>query len=198
MRLEKTLMRATKKKMISEDYRPTEDEPFMNERQREYFRRKLLTWKDEILRESRETLSAPAGRERPPSRSRRPRLVRDRARARTSHPRPPAQADRQDRRRARRASRTAPTAIARRPASRSASSGSTPARSPPCRSRRRSATSGASASIATSSRSFGATSVSGNIQFETFVLIFDTDFRRYDGHLVGWRGAIGKSKIVSG
>lgn len=37
-------------------YRPREDEPFMNERQLEYFRRKLLAWKDEILRESRETL----------------------------------------------------------------------------------------------------------------------------------------------
>lgn len=37
-------------------YRPTEDEPFMNPRQREYFRRKLENWKDEILRESRETL----------------------------------------------------------------------------------------------------------------------------------------------
>ncbi|HLL28374.1 MAG TPA: RNA polymerase-binding protein DksA [Xanthobacteraceae bacterium] len=38
------------------DYRPSEDEPFMNERQREYFRQKLLRWKDEILREARETL----------------------------------------------------------------------------------------------------------------------------------------------
>ena len=38
------------------EYRPTEDEPFMNERQREYFRHKLLTWKEDILRESRETL----------------------------------------------------------------------------------------------------------------------------------------------
>ncbi|BCP54347.1 RNA polymerase-binding transcription factor DksA [Kaistia sp. 32K] len=39
-----------------EAYRPTEAEPFMNERQREYFRKKLLAWKDDILRESRETL----------------------------------------------------------------------------------------------------------------------------------------------
>jgi DnaK suppressor protein len=39
-------------------YRPGDDEPFMNERQREYFRRKLLAWKDDILRESRETLAA--------------------------------------------------------------------------------------------------------------------------------------------
>jgi DnaK suppressor protein len=39
-------------------YRPSDDEPFMNERQREYFRRKLAAWKDEILREANETLSA--------------------------------------------------------------------------------------------------------------------------------------------
>ena len=37
-------------------YRPSENEPFMNERQREYFRRKLIGWKDDILRESRETI----------------------------------------------------------------------------------------------------------------------------------------------
>lgn len=44
--------------LIDEGYRPTEDEPFMNDRQREYFRRKLMSWKDDILRESRETLLA--------------------------------------------------------------------------------------------------------------------------------------------
>lgn len=38
------------------DYRPSGDETFMNQRQLEYFRRKLLAWKDEILRESRETV----------------------------------------------------------------------------------------------------------------------------------------------
>ena len=38
-------------------YRPLEDEPFMNERQLEYFKQKLLQWKEDILRESRETLS---------------------------------------------------------------------------------------------------------------------------------------------
>ena len=37
-------------------YSPSEDEPFMNSRQKEYFRRRLLSWKDEILHESRETL----------------------------------------------------------------------------------------------------------------------------------------------
>lgn len=41
---------------IDEDYRPREDEPFMNDRQREYFRKKLLGWKDDILKEARETL----------------------------------------------------------------------------------------------------------------------------------------------
>ena len=39
-----------------EGYHPTDSEPFMNERQREYFRQKLLSWRDEILREARETL----------------------------------------------------------------------------------------------------------------------------------------------
>ncbi|MXN63716.1 RNA polymerase-binding protein DksA [Stappia sp. GBMRC 2046] len=42
---------------IAADYRPTVDEPFMNDRQREYFRRKLLSWKEDILKESRETLA---------------------------------------------------------------------------------------------------------------------------------------------
>ncbi|WP_018698840.1 RNA polymerase-binding protein DksA [Amorphus coralli] len=41
---------------IDEDYRPSEDEPFMNERQRTYFRKKLNAWKDDILREAKETL----------------------------------------------------------------------------------------------------------------------------------------------
>lgn len=43
--------------MIPPDYRPTDDEPFMNERQREYFRQRLVRWKEEILRESKETLN---------------------------------------------------------------------------------------------------------------------------------------------
>lgn len=40
-----------------EEYRPTEDEPFMNERQKEYFRRKLVSWKEEILKDSQGTLN---------------------------------------------------------------------------------------------------------------------------------------------
>ncbi len=39
------------------NYRPSEDEPFMNERQLGYFKQKLLDWKEDILRESRETLT---------------------------------------------------------------------------------------------------------------------------------------------
>ena len=42
--------------VLPDDYEPTDDEPFMNERQLAYFRDKLLSWKNEILRESRETL----------------------------------------------------------------------------------------------------------------------------------------------
>ena len=43
--------------VIDAAYVPSDDEVFMNERQREYFRKKLLAWKDDILRESRETLA---------------------------------------------------------------------------------------------------------------------------------------------
>ena len=39
----------------SENYRPTEDEPFMSNRQRAYFRSKLLGWRNEILRSTKET-----------------------------------------------------------------------------------------------------------------------------------------------
>jgi DnaK suppressor protein len=37
-------------------YRPSDSEPFMNERQRLYFRHKLIAWKEEIVRQNRETL----------------------------------------------------------------------------------------------------------------------------------------------
>ena len=37
-------------------YRPSDKEPFMNERQREYFRAKLLHWRVDILKEAKETL----------------------------------------------------------------------------------------------------------------------------------------------
>ncbi|BAQ17129.1 C4-type zinc finger protein, DksA/TraR family [Methyloceanibacter caenitepidi] len=47
---------AKKSKTLPEDYAPSEDEPFMNDLQRAYFRRKLLDWRDEILRSTKETL----------------------------------------------------------------------------------------------------------------------------------------------
>ena len=42
---------------LPKNYFPSDDEPFMNDRQKEYFRRKLMAWKEEILRESRSTIS---------------------------------------------------------------------------------------------------------------------------------------------
>ena len=41
---------------LPEDYRPAEDEPFMNDRQREYFRRKLNDWKSELMGDSKMTI----------------------------------------------------------------------------------------------------------------------------------------------
>ena len=41
---------------LPDDYKPTEHESYMNEMQLEYFRRKLISWKDELLNESRDTL----------------------------------------------------------------------------------------------------------------------------------------------
>jgi DnaK suppressor protein len=50
-------MQAASTVLKESEYRPSEDEPFMNERQLEYFKQKLLDWKEEILRESRETVT---------------------------------------------------------------------------------------------------------------------------------------------
>jgi DnaK suppressor protein len=41
---------------LSDDYRPTEDEEFMNERQRAYFRRLLEEWKADILNGAKQTI----------------------------------------------------------------------------------------------------------------------------------------------
>ncbi len=38
------------------NYVPTDDEPFMNDRQRAYFRKKLSMWRDDIIQQTRETL----------------------------------------------------------------------------------------------------------------------------------------------
>jgi DnaK suppressor protein len=44
--------------VIEDGYTPSDSEPFMNERQKEYFRRKLIGWREAILAESKETLAA--------------------------------------------------------------------------------------------------------------------------------------------
>jgi DnaK suppressor protein len=47
-----------KSPLLSPDYRPSHEEPFMNPVMREYFREKLIYWRGEILRESDETLQS--------------------------------------------------------------------------------------------------------------------------------------------
>lgn len=44
--------------LLEDTYKPSEDEPFMNERQRSYFRHKLVAWRESLLAESHETLVA--------------------------------------------------------------------------------------------------------------------------------------------
>ncbi|MBI1386235.1 MAG: RNA polymerase-binding protein DksA [Rhizobiales bacterium] len=44
--------------VLPQDYRPSEDEPFMSERQKLYFRRKLLDWRADILREAQQTIAS--------------------------------------------------------------------------------------------------------------------------------------------
>ena len=41
---------------ISSKYRPSEKEKFMNARQREFFRRRLLGWRDELVRDAQDTI----------------------------------------------------------------------------------------------------------------------------------------------
>ncbi len=41
---------------LPKNYTPSEDEPFMNAKHREYFRRKLMTWREELARENKNTL----------------------------------------------------------------------------------------------------------------------------------------------
>jgi len=46
-----------KTEKLPEGYKPSADEEYMNPRQIEYFRQKLMTWRDELVEESRETIS---------------------------------------------------------------------------------------------------------------------------------------------
>ena len=43
---------------IPDDYRPSDDEPFMNDNQVAYFRQKLLSWKGDLLSDSKDTIEA--------------------------------------------------------------------------------------------------------------------------------------------
>ena len=44
--------------IVSQDYKPTDDETFMSDRQRVYFRQKLIRWKEDILKEAKDTILA--------------------------------------------------------------------------------------------------------------------------------------------
>lgn len=54
----KQALKKPKEIRLDPGYRPSEAEPFMNDRQREYFKRKLIGWKEDILRDATDTLSA--------------------------------------------------------------------------------------------------------------------------------------------
>lgn len=56
---ERSVMKA--EAFLSDDYRPAANEPFMNDRQLEYFRRKLTMWKQELLDQSAETIEGLQG-----------------------------------------------------------------------------------------------------------------------------------------
>jgi DnaK suppressor protein len=64
---------------LPDDYRPSENEPFMNERQQAYFRKKLLDWKADIIRASTETLENLQGSEQHPDATDRASSESDRA-----------------------------------------------------------------------------------------------------------------------
>ena len=49
---------------LPDDYTPAEDEPFMNDRQLEYFRRKLIAWKNDLLEDSKDTIEGLQGNAR--------------------------------------------------------------------------------------------------------------------------------------
>jgi DnaK suppressor protein len=42
---------------LPKDYTPSEKEPFMNAKQKEFFKRKLLAWRSDIIQETKETLN---------------------------------------------------------------------------------------------------------------------------------------------
>ena len=79
-------------------YRPNETEPFMNGKQREYFRQRLVSWRTELMRESSTTLqNLQEDQSQPADIADRASMETERSR-RVEDPGPGPQADRQDRR----------------------------------------------------------------------------------------------------
>ena len=133
-------------------YRPSDDEPFMNERQREYFRRKLVAWKEDILRESRETIQNLQSEPTPNADLADRATTESERQLELQDARPAAQTDFQDRRRAPASGRRLLRFLRGNRRADSPCAGWMRAPSPPSRSRRKSATSAASASTATTER----------------------------------------------
>ena len=52
-----TTKKAKKPVKLPKGYVPSEDEKFMNAKQQEYFRQKLLAWKADIISQTKETVS---------------------------------------------------------------------------------------------------------------------------------------------
>ena len=137
-------------RLLDKIYRPTDREPFMNERQQAYFRLKLLDWREDILKVARETLQnlQDANQNHPD--------LADRASSETDRAIELRAGERQRKLIAKidaalQRIEDGPTAIARRPAKRFRSSAWKRARSPRCPSRRRNNTNAASAFTAKSS-----------------------------------------------
>ena len=58
---QETILNMKQETILPDSYLPAEDEQFMNDRQTEYFRRKLINWKNEILSENKETIEGLQG-----------------------------------------------------------------------------------------------------------------------------------------
>lgn len=57
LRLKRRVITMKAETVLASDYRPAESEPFMNDQQVEYFRRKLLEWKAQLLADSKDTVT---------------------------------------------------------------------------------------------------------------------------------------------
>ena len=60
---------------LADDYRPAEDEPFTNDRQSEYFKRKVLIWKADLMSDSKDTIEGLQDRRGTQRRARRPHVI---------------------------------------------------------------------------------------------------------------------------